>query len=71
MNNAPAGGHGAPDAQVQPGRDDHAIFPESQLGAMAAQADSNHRFVTSADTYRHMVANGWVGEGVAFSSPES
>ena len=36
-----------------------------------AQADSNHRFVASADTYRHMVANGWVGEGVAFCSPES
>jgi len=36
-----------------------------------AQADSNHRFMTSADTYRHMMANGWVGEGVAFCSPES
>ena len=36
-----------------------------------AQADSNHRFVVSADTYRHMIANGWVGEGVAFCSPES
>ena len=36
-----------------------------------AQADSNHRFVTSADTYRHMIANGWIGEGVAFCSPES
>ena len=35
-----------------------------------AQADSNHRFVTSADTYRHMIANGWIGEGVAFCSPE-
>ncbi len=34
-----------------------------------AQSDSNHRFVTSADTYRHMIANGWVGEGVAFCSP--
>jgi hypothetical protein len=36
-----------------------------------AQADSNHRFVASADTYRHMMANGWIGEGVAFCSPES
>ena len=36
-----------------------------------AQADSNHRFVTSADTYRHMIANGWIGEGVAFCSPAS
>jgi hypothetical protein len=36
-----------------------------------AQADSNHRFIASADTYRHMIANGWIGEGVAFCSPES
>ena len=36
-----------------------------------AQADSNHCFVVSADTYRHMIGNGWVGEGVAFCSPES
>jgi hypothetical protein len=36
-----------------------------------AQADSNHRFVASPDTYRHMMANGWIGEGVAFCSPES
>ncbi len=36
-----------------------------------AQADSNHRFVVSPDTYRHMIANGWIGEGVAFCSPES
>ena len=36
-----------------------------------AQSDSNHRFVSSEDTYRHMIANGWVGEGVAFCSPES
>jgi len=36
----------------------------------AAQNDSNHRFVTNADTYRHMIANGWIGEGVAFCSPE-
>ncbi len=34
-----------------------------------AQADSNHRFAASADTYRHMMANGWIGEGVAFCSP--
>jgi len=31
-----------------------------------AQLDSNHRFVTSADTYWHMMANGWIGEGVVF-----
>jgi len=36
-----------------------------------AQADSNHRFVASPDTYRHMMANGWIGEGVAFCSPEA
>ena len=36
-----------------------------------AQSDSNHRFVASEDTYRHMIANGWIGEGVAFCSPES
>ncbi len=36
-----------------------------------AQADSNHRFVASPDTYRHMIANGWIGEGVAFCSPDS
>lgn len=35
----------------------------------AAQNDANHRFVTSADTYRHMIANGWVGEGVVFCEP--
>ena len=34
-----------------------------------AQSDSNHRFVVSEDTYRHMIANGWIGEGVAFCSP--
>ncbi|HEX4881686.1 MAG TPA: hypothetical protein VFV18_05025 [Porticoccaceae bacterium] len=34
-----------------------------------AQSDSNHRFVTSVDTYRHMIAKGWIGEGVAFCSP--
>lgn len=34
-----------------------------------AEADSNHRFVASLDTYRHMIASGWVGEGVAFCSP--
>ena len=36
----------------------------------AAQADSNHRFVAGIDIYRHMIANGWVGEGVAFCSRE-
>ncbi|MBN9425027.1 MAG: hypothetical protein J0H09_00820 [Burkholderiales bacterium] len=35
----------------------------------AAQADSNHRFVASGETYRSMIANGWVAEGVAFCSP--
>ncbi len=36
-----------------------------------AQSDSNHRLVISTDTYRHMIANGWIGEGVAFCSPEA
>ena len=31
-----------------------------------AQHDTNHRFVTSTDVYWHMMANGWVGEGVVF-----
>lgn len=35
----------------------------------AAQLDTNHRFVASPDTYRHMIANGWIGEGVEFCSP--
>lgn len=35
----------------------------------AAQQDSNHRFVASSETYRSMIADGWVGEGVAFCSP--
>ena len=35
-----------------------------------AQLDSNHRYVVSQGTYRHMIANGWIGEGVAFCSPE-
>lgn len=34
-----------------------------------AQNDSNHRFVTSVDVYRHMIANGWIGEGVVFCEP--
>ncbi|MBI2782835.1 MAG: hypothetical protein EPO03_12410 [Porticoccaceae bacterium] len=34
-----------------------------------AQNDSNHRFVTSVDVYRHMMANGWIGEGVVFCEP--
>jgi hypothetical protein len=33
------------------------------------EMDSNHRFVASAETYRTMIADGWVGEGVAFCSP--
>ncbi len=35
-----------------------------------AQLDSNHRYVTSQDTYRHMIANGWIGEGARFCSLE-
>lgn len=35
----------------------------------AEELDSNHRFVTSMETYRVMIADGWVGEGVAFCSP--
>lgn len=35
-----------------------------------AQLDSNHRYVVSQDTYRHMIAMGWIGEGVVFCSPE-
>lgn len=34
-----------------------------------AQLDSNHRYVVSQDTYRHMIENSWIGEGVAFCSP--
>lgn len=34
-----------------------------------AQLDSNHRFVASSETYRAMIAKGWLGEGVAFCSP--
>ena len=34
-----------------------------------AEMDSNHRFVASSETYRAMMADGWVGEGVAFCSP--
>lgn len=35
----------------------------------AAHLDSNHRFVASSETYRSMIAAGWIGEGVAFCSP--
>lgn len=35
----------------------------------AAHLDSNHRFVASSETYRTMIAAGWIGEGVAFCSP--
>lgn len=31
-----------------------------------AQNDSNHRFVNNVATYNEMIAQGWVGEGVAF-----
>jgi len=34
-----------------------------------AEKDSNHRFVASSETYRTMIASGWIGEGVAFCSP--
>lgn len=34
-----------------------------------AQQDSNHRFVPSLGIYHAMVADGWIGEGVAFCSP--
>ncbi|MCK9469253.1 MAG: hypothetical protein M0Q49_07535 [Porticoccaceae bacterium] len=34
-----------------------------------AEKDSNHRFVASSETYRTMIADGWIGEGVAFCSP--
>lgn len=34
-----------------------------------AQQDSNHRFVASMGIYHAMVADGWIGEGVAFCSP--
>lgn len=33
------------------------------------EKDSNHRFVASSETYRTMIADGWIGEGVAFCSP--
>jgi hypothetical protein len=33
------------------------------------EMDSNHRFVASAETYRTMIADGWVGEGVTSCSP--
>lgn len=34
-----------------------------------AQLDTNHRFVASPGIYRAMMADGWLGEGVAFCSP--
>jgi len=36
-----------------------------------AQLDSNHRFVVDTETYRSMISDGWIGEGVAFCSPVS
>ena len=36
-----------------------------------AQLDSNHRFVASVGIYHAMMADGWLGEGVAFCSPAS
>lgn len=36
-----------------------------------AQSDSNHRFVASMGIYHAMMADGWLGEGVAFCSPPS
>ena len=35
-----------------------------------AQLDTNHRYVVGQDTYRQMIAKGWIGEGVVFCSPE-
>lgn len=34
-----------------------------------AQLDSNHRFVANLGIYHAMIADGWLGEGVAFCSP--
>jgi hypothetical protein len=31
----------------------------------AAHNDSNHRFTLKREIYEHMVAQGWIGEGVA------
>lgn len=36
-----------------------------------AQLDTNHRFVTSLGIYHSMMADGWLGAGVAFCSPPS
>src|SRR5690606_25862465 len=35
----------------------------------ADELDSNHRFTTSRETYRNMVPEGWLAEGIAFCSP--
>ena len=35
----------------------------------AADLDSNHRFTPSRETYRDMVTDGWLAEGIAFCSP--
>lgn len=35
----------------------------------AETGGSNHRFVASNDACRSMMAAGWIGEGVAFCSP--
>jgi hypothetical protein len=32
----------------------------------ADELDSNHRFVTSAELYRALIKDDWIGEGVAF-----
>lgn len=37
----------------------------------ADELDSNHRFVTSAEMYRALVADGWIGEGIAFCEAPS
>ncbi|HHX83233.1 MAG TPA: hypothetical protein GX696_09675 [Pseudomonadaceae bacterium] len=35
-----------------------------------AELDSNHRFVVDTELYRTMINSGWIGEGVAFCSPQ-
>ena len=35
-----------------------------------AELDSNHRFVVDNELYRSMISRGWIGEGVAFCSPQ-
>lgn len=37
----------------------------------ADELDSNHRFITSAEMYRALVEQGWIGEGIAFCEAPS